>query len=242
MRNKKSVTKIRLRNSTRAFFVILALVLLIVSIKNIYTNSFEKKEIKTEKKVYDYSNKYNLDYVVNIKPNNFILEENLPKDKTYISELIKTLSMKIDYKYDSSKNTKVKYDYKIDAILCATYTDNGENYEILNKVYNLKDVEGQEGVQNIYINENIDIDYQKYHKEIKQFEQSMGMSVDAHLYIKLIVNTSTKIDEQDVNNTYTSDFSITVGDKIAKVDGKNFDNNEQYVTDKVSINNKCNFI
>ena len=117
-----------------------------------------------------------------------------------------------------NKNKSVKYDYSIDAIVGASYTQDGQPYEIWTKTYNLKNVENQESTQNISIDEEIEVDYQKYHKEVKSFEQSMGMSIDASLYIKLTVNTSTKVNDKEINNQYVSDFSITVGDKVAKVD------------------------
>ena len=51
----------------------------------------------------------------------------------------------------------------------------------------------------------------------------MGMTIDAYLYIKLTVNTTATINNQEVENQYISNFSITVGDKVAVVDGKNED-------------------
>lgn len=51
----------------------------------------------------------------------------------------------------------------------------------------------------------------------------MGMNLDAYLYIKLSVNTETYVSGKPVSNSYVSNFSISVGDKIAKVDGKTSD-------------------
>lgn len=241
-RSKRSrgVTKLKLRNSTRAFFVVTALVLFAISSKNIYTSLFQRKEQKIEKQTYNYSNIYNLDYKVNIKQNNFIPEESLPKNQTYVADLVKSLDMNINYQYNSSVDTNVKYDYKIDAIIGASYTKDGNSYDVWNKTYNLKEVNNQESNQNININENINVDYQKYHQEVKDFKQTMGMTLDAYLYIKLTVNTTTQVNGQDVDNQYVSNFSITVGDKIAKVDGKTSDTTGDYIVDKTTVKKEVN--
>lgn len=219
-KNKRNLTKLKLSNSTRACVSIVALVLFVVSSCFLYINIFEKKDSQVEKEIYDYKNDYKLDYKVKIKDNEFIEESSLPKDKTYVSDLIDSINANLKYDYTSSVNTKINYDYKIDAVIGASYTQNGEPYAIWEKTYNLKNVENQESNKNININDELIVDYQKYHREVKKFEQEMGMSVDAKLYLKLTVNTSTKINEKDVKNQYVSNFSITVGEKIAKVERK----------------------
>lgn len=49
------------------------------------------------------------------------------------------------------------------------------------------------------------------------------MSVNANLYVRLIVNTRTFINNEEVINQYVSNFSISLGDKLAIVNGKNND-------------------
>lgn len=239
-RRSKNRTKLKLRQSTRLFFVIVALVLFAMSSKNIYVNLFERKEKKVEKELYKYSNIYNLDYKVNMKPNQFITEDTLDKDQTYVSDLIKSLTMNIKYNYNSSSNTDILYNYRIDAIIKANYNKDGEKYDIWNKTYNIKEINNQIANQNINIDENIDIDYNKYHAEIKNFKQSLGMTVDACINVRLTVDTSTQVKGKEVKNEYTSDFLITAGDKIAKVEGKNQDSNEKSITDKSIIKNNLN--
>ena len=131
--------------------------------------------------------------------------------------------MNMNYKYSASKPSLINYSYKIDAIVGANYTNDGNEYNVWNKTYNLKTIDSKQANDNIQITEDINIDYQKYNKEVKSFKQTLGMNVDAFLYIKLIVNTSTIINHQEIKNEYISNFSISLGDKIAVVDDKNED-------------------
>lgn len=226
----RMTTKLRLRKSTRAIVVIIALVLFVMSLSNLYANIFQKGNISIKRNIYDYSNNYQMDYKVNIKQNKFITDASLPANQTYVSDLIDSLDMNIKYKYDSSKNTEVKYKYKIDAIITASYSSNGENYNVWTKNYNLVNSEEQISSQNIEISEYININYPTYHEEVKQFKQAMGMTLEADLVVRLTVDTSTNVEGENVENKYISDFYITIGDKIANVNGKAIDSTKDSIT------------
>jgi hypothetical protein len=191
---------------------------------------------RTEENIYTYKNEYKVDYNVNILGNSFVVEESLPSGQSYVADLVKSLDMDINYKYSGSKESNIEYNYKIDAIIGASYTDNGQQYNIWNKTYNLLEKDDLHSNGDIDINENITIDYQKYHQEVKNFKQSFGMAIDAYLYVKLTVDTTTTIDNQEVKNEYVSNFSITVGDKIAVVSGKDTDTKVDSIKHENTIN------
>lgn len=222
-RSKKNLTKLKLRNSTRVSLVMFSLVVFALASSIFYKSLFQNSIEKTEENIYTYKNEYNLDYNVNIKENPYVPEETLPSGQTYVSDLIDSLDMNIKYNYTPSEKAHTKYNYKIDAILGASYTDDGKEYSVWNKTYNLKTEENLETNDTISIDDNINVDYKKYHQEVKSFKQAMGMTIDAYLYIRLTVDTSANVNNQEVKNEYVSNFSITLGDKVAIVDGKNND-------------------
>lgn len=232
--------RIKLKNSTRVLLIMLAIVLFSISSSSLYKSIF-KEDVVTEKKqdsIYSYSNNYNMDYSVNIQKNPFITDSTLPSGQTYVADLIDTLNMHIEYKYIPIEHNNTVYNYKIDAIINADYSDNGEEYSVWNKTYNLKEQNTQNSDGFISIDENLDIPYKKYHQEVKNFKQSMGMTVNATLLVKLTVNTSTTVNNTPVNNEYTSDFSISLGDKIAVVNGKNSDSNSNSIKKDSTIQYK----
>ena len=238
MRKKKgrmNLSKLKLKNSTRVFLVLLSLIIFAFSFANFYSSLFKIDTTKVEKDVYTYKNEFNSKYNVNIKNNPFIVEESLPSGQTYVSDLIDSIDMNLNYKYSGSENTLINYTYKIDAIIGSSYTDDGKQYNVWNKTYNLKTVDSIQANDTISIDENINIEYDKYHKEVKNFKQDLGMSLDSLLYIKLTVNTTTVINNQEVNNEYVSNFSISLGGKIAVVDGKNEDTKIGYITQSNTV-------
>lgn len=238
MTKKSKKSRIKLQKSTRAIIIVIALVLFAFSSGNVLSAIFGKEEVKLNKEVYNYTNSFNLKYDVNIKENAFIEEAVLPMNQTYVSDLVRSLDMKMKYQYLSSEESDIKYSYKIDAVIVASHSDDGTPYEVWNKTYNLKEVKGKTATKDIYIDENINVNYAKYHEEVKAFRQEMGMALDAKLYIKLIVDTATKIGDELVKNTYASNFSISLGEKISKVDGKIEDEDKKIVTTETVIETK----
>ena len=219
----KNLDKIKIKNSTRVSLMMLAIVIFSLSSANFYKAIFKNDVTKVQQDVYTYTNEYKSNYVVNVKENSFITEKTLPSGQTYLSDLIDSLDMNIKYKYSGSKDTTINYTYKIDAVIGANYNSDGSDYSVWNKTYNLKTSDSLQAKNSINIDENINVDYTKYNKEVKNFKQTLGMNVDAYLYVKLTVNTSTTANHQEVKNEYVSNFSISLGDKVAVVEGKNED-------------------
>lgn len=220
---KKNLKKIKIKNSTRVTLVVCSLCIFAFSSAKFLNCLFDNDVTKVEESLYTYKNIYKGNYKVNIKDNSFITDESLPAGQVYVSDLIDSLSMDLSYEYVASDSASVDYNYKIDAVIGAKYSSNGTEYSIWNKTYNLLTSDSLKSNGDIKINEDIDINYQKYNQEVKSFKQTLGMNVDAYLYIRLTVDTNTELNNQKVDNEYVSNFSITLGDKIAVVDGKNED-------------------
>ena len=80
--------KIKLRKSTRCFFIIIVTALLVIVFSNFIQIIFKNDIIKSKDEIYNYTNKYSYDYSVNLIPNKYIESETLPMDETYITDLI----------------------------------------------------------------------------------------------------------------------------------------------------------
>lgn len=228
--------KVKLSKTIRDVLLGTSILLMICGIM-IFYNGFETQDIiEKEKSVYRYNNQFSSDYKVNLKPNPFIVEPFLPAGQTYISDLISGIDMKFNYKYQDYASNKMTYKYRIDSKIQATYRQNDKEYVVLDKTENLKTVSVVEtDSSQVNIQDNLLIDYAKYHEMIKSFKQKMGMNIEAKLMINMIVDTTANIDGKEVQNQYTSDYSITLGDKISRVDAKLIDTNTKTSTTEGEI-------
>ena len=222
-KTNKSIAKINLRNSIRITVIVISIVVFAISSYLFNRSFYLDNSPRMSKDIYTYQNEFTSNYSINIKNNPYVPEKSLPSGQTYVSDLVDSINMNINYKYIASADSTVKYDYKIDVILNSVYTDNGKQYSVWNKTYNILTKNNLSSNRDIDINEDFKVDYKSYHQEVKNFKQSFGMSLDSYLYIRLTVNTHTDVNNHPVDNEYTSDFSITIGNKIGVVNSKDND-------------------
>ena len=238
--------RIKLSNTLRMALVLLSVAIIAIGSGRLITSLFTKNDVTTQNKVlYKYNNSFKEETNVNLKDNAFVLKSEIEEGQTYLSDLISNIDFNMDYNYTDSEATDITYNYKIEATIKSVYSNNKGSYDVLNKTEILKEENNKKAnSKDLNIKENINVDYAKYHQIIKDFKQQMGISVDSYLYVKLIVNTKAKVGTQDVENEYTSNYSITLGDKIALIEdnseAENTKSIEENITDiqKLKINIK----
>ena len=228
MKGKKQIklsNRIKISDTARKILILLDIVIIALGSGNLIKSLVPKTDVVSEiKETYKYTNKIKTDSHINLKENGYIKEEEIADEQTYLADLIKNIDLNLNYDYTGSKQAKIKYNYKIEAIVSATYTANNKTYDILNKVEKIKESETLETDKASFsINEELNIDYAKYHQMIKNFKQDMGINSVASLYVRLTVDTKGDIDSKEVNNQYVYNYNVSLGEKIALVDYKEQD-------------------
>lgn len=237
-RKQQINNKIKISSTFRTMLILFAVAIFAFSSGNIVNSLTARTQTITERKeLYKYTNKFTSDSKINLKENKYVKDSEIAKNQTYLSDLISNIDMHMKYQYSDSKDAKITYNYKIEAIVKAEYSSNSTNYDVLNKVETLKEMNGEtDGSQELLIDENIKVDYAKYHEMIKEFKQLMGINLKSTLYIQLTVDTKTKIDSKEIANQYVSKYNITLGDKIALIE----ENNNEEKSDSVKYDVQTN--
>lgn len=224
--NKK---KSRIRKSIRNFYIILAILIILIcsvliNIELNKSNSSKKESILT------YQNKLDVDYSVNIEKNEFIKDKTLPMGQIYVTDLIDSIDMDLNYLYSATEKAEVKYDYSIIGVLEAKYTKDGVKQKVWEEEYELKPVvENSINGKSIEIKEKVNIDLEKYNKKVYKFEQELGMGLEASLSIQLRVKMNSKIKGEGFKNEYVSNIKIELGEKTTQIFGDFNDNEKEEV-------------
>ena len=217
--------KIKISNTARKVLIVFSIVIFAFGSGSLIKALTARKEVISEaKEEYKYTNKLKTNTKINLRDNEYVKEDEITDKQTYISDLISNVDIDFKYNYTSTKQTPIVYNYKLEAVVSATYITNNKSYDILNKVETLKqidDVKTSSG--NFSIDEHVEANYAKYHQMIKNFKQDIGVSANAFLYIRLTVNTKTTVNSKEVKNEYVSNYAISLGDKIALIDYKEND-------------------
>lgn len=228
---KKTVVKNRFFTYLVSFFSIALLaisIFLIISSLNIKTSS--------KVQLLSYNEKSNVDYNVYLKPNNYFVEEYLPKDKQYISSVIDYIDIFYNYNFSSSKKIDADYEYKVVATLEAKYKIDSSNSKqiwsndyvlVENKLSSVKD----EG--NISINENVKVNYEDFNKIINSFKKDYMLSVNSDLTVKLFIKVNGKYVPADKVFNLNNELSVVIPMSQQTIDIKtNYEEikNDQIVT------------
>lgn len=134
-----------------------------------------------------------IDYKVKLKNNSYYDKKELGPNMKYIASLIDYIETNINYNIQSSEPMKYNYTYSIDAIT-RVYGDSSKGSTLFEKKENLvkeKSIK-LDKTNNLLINENINIDYNKYNSLIAAFKTSYDLTSSADVTVILNVNAEAK--------------------------------------------------
>ncbi len=139
-----------------------------------------------------YSENSNLDYTVNLKDNSFGMKPiTKSDDKEIISSLVDTIDAKFSYNFKSNENLGLEYSYYVKA---SVQVDNSEGKNFYKEDEMLIEKKEFSDLSNnmFKINENVNINYEKYNNLAKQFVNTYGISADAKLVVGLYIDVVGK--------------------------------------------------
>ena len=126
--------KNKIRKSTKYIGTFISIALLILSFISLMKNiSNENIKTRTEE-IYNYTNKFSYDYNVNIIDNIYI-QPDTEKDVSivYVTDLIDTTDLTLNYEYIADKETELKYIYSVIGRTQAVYIKDGEEQKIIDE-------------------------------------------------------------------------------------------------------------
>ncbi len=181
-----------------------AIILVLIGIL-CFSNSKKVDNVKS----ISYSETGNIDYKVYLKENNYYDTSYLEKDMQYIASLINTINVRFNYELHGTEKLDYKYSYRIIANL--KVSDKADTTKLLyNKEETLKEGKLVEiSDNNFVINEDIDIDYGKYNNYISTFRSEYGLSANAELALKMVIDTNGQYKEKPLLKN-SSSLSMTI--------------------------------
>ncbi len=139
-----------------------------------------------------YSENSNLDYVVNLKPNNFNMTSIRKDDgKEIISSLINDININFNYSFKSNENIGLEYSYYVKASVEVNNSDGKNFFEETDMLVDKKKFSDLSN--NMFkVNEKITVDYNKYNEIARQFINTYGLTADSKLVVGLYVDVVGK--------------------------------------------------
>lgn len=209
---------IKIRRSFRNACILILLLIIVVSVFTLYSdsNKHNKKFVKTN--IYEYSNKFSYAYDVNLIENDYISKDNIGEGNAYITDLIDNVILNMTYLYDSNKQSDVTYSYQVIGNLETMYSKDGSEQRIWKKtdvLIPMKELEDSTG--KLEISEDINLNLREKIQEIKNFQQEIGMQIQTKYTVVMEIVTKTNILGQEIINVYSPDVIFEIGSKIMTV-------------------------
>lgn len=160
--------------------------------------------------VNKYSEEGKADYTVYLKENNYYESKHLKSGMKYVASLINTINTNFNYEIHSEENMNIKYKYKIMGKLeIMDQTD--ENKVLYTKEEELKEETTREiESNNIVINEDVDIDYDKYNNYVNSYKRDYGLSVNSKLVVTMKIEVEGEEGEEVEKLNKDSKLQITI--------------------------------
>lgn len=222
---KRRRHKIRLALESLIFIVIA--IVLIVSYFDL-----SKDEYNT------YTEKAKVDYVVNLKENEFYENNQVDEKMNVVASLIKDFEIEFKYNLDLAKEQEYTYNYKI---LAKTTVKEGSRansiYETTEELLN-KETQTSNS-KNLEISEKLNIDYNEYNDKISKFISAYNLSnttntleLDMYVYVTnqydgKQINAESKVMTLNIPLT-TKTVEIGIGSNVIQDEGQILSKESEY--------------
>lgn len=224
----KSVKKIR--KSTKYICIIIALALMLTCVYNLFENIFNTEITKTEE-IYYFTNIFNYNYQANPLSNDYIGKiGEIENVEAYLTSLLDTLNLNLQYEYVGNKESDLEYTYQILGKIQVFYEKNEEEQKVLEQEDILKQGNEEKVVSNGFkIDENLILDLKEKNTLLSSLKQSTGTNLNAKYIITLKVKTTTSIEGEIVENEFSNNITIDLGEKTTAIKG-NEANETEYIS------------
>ncbi len=236
--------KNRLRKSTKYAYIAVSITIFICALGNLILNLSQGNIVTQTQEIYQYTNKFNYQYKVNLINNRYITDSAIEKNTTaYVTSLIDNIDLNLNYQYMADKESDISYHYSVTGRLQVIYTKNGEEQKIWDEEENILEKENMQSHGNeIKINEKLSLDLRKKNALLNDFKQEMGMAVDATYIVEFKLETVTNIEGKQVINNYTSNVQMNIADKTMKILGDNNKEDKQYISKEYNVDDNYNML
>lgn len=167
----------------------------------------------TSSKKINYDEMSNIDYKVYLKDNNFYDSEYIEKDKVYVASIIDKIL--VDFKYNFIIENEADLNFSYEVIAKLTINDEMSTKNYFEKEYILVDKKDitKTNSKDLYIAEQIDVNYGYYNSLANRFRQQYGIDTtnSLNIYFKIYK-------ESNVSDTSIMYVKIPLSEKAINID------------------------
>lgn len=183
--------------------IVASIIFIVILVISAFLIKISLNKNKTE--FIQYSDIKNLEYKVLLKENTYYENNYIEKGNQYIADLINSIST--NFKYDFNLENEYNYNYKVSAIV--DVTDEKTNKSIYTFSENLTEEKTGQCSGNLKIDENVDVNFNKYNDLIKEFVTTYDLK-NAVCKLSLNLDLGIKGTNEDFSKGSASVMSLDI--------------------------------
>ena len=222
-------------NFTSKDVLTMCLVSTIILLIATYTSFTQSVKINNKKADVTFTETGKVDYKVYLKDNDYYDSSYLGSGMQYVASLIKTINIKFNYEMHANTDIAFFSNYKILAELQITERDDSSKVLYKKSEDLVKPINISINDNNIVINEEIDIDYNKYNNIVNTYKRDLGLVVSSVLKVSFINETTKTYEKDEINNSNTLQLVIPLSEATLNI---KMDANEINNTNTLGNTNK----
>lgn len=217
---RKDVKKI-LITQTKRRSAIISFSFAIILIMLLSSTFFAIYKFKSKAQYVSYNESSFTDYKVNLKQNDFFIENQLTNNKQYISDLIDNITTNFNYQINiDNKEIEYKYKYRIDAEVVVK-EKNTQNILYTKTESLLEEKEYNAQSLSVNIRESLNVNFSKYNDYIEKFISTYKLdNTENYLNINMHVSVAGDCEEysESVSKTTTMSVIVPLTQKTISID------------------------
>lgn len=217
---RKDVKKI-LITQTKRRSAIISFSFAIILIMLLSSTFFAIYKFKSKAQYVSYNESSFTDYKVNLKQNDFFIENQLTNNKQYISDLIDNITTNFNYQINiDNKEIEYKYKYRIDAEVVVK-EKNTQNILYTKTESLLEEKEYNAQSLSVNIRESLNVNFSKYNDYIEKFISTYKLdNTESYLNINMHVSVAGDCEEysESVSKTTTMSVIVPLTQKTISID------------------------
>jgi len=208
-----------LRKKTRQYLTSTLIFFLVLALAGLYW-SFTRPPVKEETyQAFSYSQEANIDYTVNLHPNDLFDEPSLGPGRAYISALTDTIGTKFTYQFSAQEEAEIKGELSVIASLEAT--TGPENHAVWEKSLILHPPESfQANGKDFVLQKDILLPFSLYYAYAEEITEKIGFNPDVlNLNVSYNVALTANTPDGAVEEAASPQMIIPLKGKVFAVSG-----------------------
>lgn len=163
-----------------------------------------------------------LDYQICLTENEFISENCINGNRSFVTSMIDSMTMKLNYNISSSNVLQYRYTYNVTANVRAVPKEEGQTL-VYDETYVLLEKSEKTSSGNLSIDEEIPVDFNAYNQMITEFKKNYVLALDSILEITATIHVEGWSNDvaDSITKNYTMTLSMPLSESTTKVTLKN---------------------